>query len=140
MLGSLGLRYVMLFLYSSQVFVVRCPDGALRALKEVSLAGFDYAALQHVLTSFARELYLLNNLKHERVVSLYGAVACTHKLGLVMEYMRRGSLRKILDTLLQASRTDADADVNAHAAASEECDVILQDVAEGIAFLHSRYD
>ena len=115
---------------------MRCPDGQLRALKEVSLAGFDYAALQHVLTSFARELYLHNNLKHKRIVSLYGAVACTHKLGLVMEYMRRGSLRKVLDNMLQAGRSEADAD--AHAAASRECDVILEDVAEGIAFLHSR--
>ena len=118
--------------------MVRCPDGALRALKEVSLAGFDYTQLQHVLISFARELYLLNNLKHERVVGLYGAVACTHKLGLVMEYLPRGSLRKVLDTMLHSTRIRIDAD--AHAAASGECDQILEDVAEGVAFLHSRCD
>ena len=120
--------------------MVRCPDGVLRASKEVVLAGFDYSDLRPVLASFAQELYLLHNLKHERIVGLYGAVACVDRLALVMEYMPRGSLRKVLDRILAGSGSGID-DQQQHvdfSAVVQECDVILQDVAEGMAFLHSR--
>ena len=113
---------------------MRCPDGVLRASKEVVLAGFDYAHLRPVLASFAQELYLLHKLQHDRIVSVYGAVACVDRLALVMEYMPRGSLRKVLDAILADDQQPVE-----FSAVVTECDVILQDVAEGMAFLHSRY-
>ena len=139
-IASLSFCVVSVRYSHSQVFLVRCPDGIVRASKEVVLAGFDYSDLRPVLASFAQELYLLHKLQHDRIVSLYGAVACVDKLALVMEYMPRGSLRKVLDRILAGSGSGVDDQQQPveFSTVVRECDVILQDVAEGMAFLHSR--
>jgi serine/threonine protein kinase len=81
-----------------QVFAMRCSDKVVRAAKVVSLEGLTDAQLQSVYLRFARELYILSSLKSDRVVAVHGAATSCTQLALVMEYMRRGSLRGILDS------------------------------------------
>jgi serine/threonine protein kinase len=77
---------------------MRCSDKVVRAAKVVSLEGLTDAQLQSVYLRFARELYILSSLKSDRVVAVHGAATSCTQLALVMEYMRRGSLRGILDS------------------------------------------
>jgi Protein tyrosine and serine/threonine kinase len=88
----------LLLLLFLQVFAMRCSDKVVRAAKVVSLEGLTDAQLQTVYLRFARELYILSSLKSERVVAVHGAATSCTQLALVMEYMRRGSLRGILDS------------------------------------------
>jgi len=110
-----------------QVYAVRCADGVIRAAKEVPLEGLSDAQLQTVYLRFSRELYILSSLKSDRIISVFGAVTTLSKLTLVMERAKKGSLRGVLDDFSEWGLfTPSDRKT------------VLQDVAEGIAYLHSR--
>ncbi|KAG5188297.1 hypothetical protein JKP88DRAFT_267618 [Tribonema minus] len=95
------------------------------AAKVVSLADMTPAQIQRVMMNFAREVYILTRLVSPRVVSLHGCVSSVGELTLVMEYMRRGSLRKLLNSLeLWAEVTP------------RMRHQMLSDVAEGMQYLH----
>ena len=110
-----------------QVYAMRCGDGVIRAAKEVSLEGLTDAQLQTVYLRFARELYILSSLKSDRVISVFGAVTSLSKLTLVMERASRGSLRGLLDDHLEWGLFSP-----------PDRNTVLQDIAEGLAYLHSR--
>ena len=111
----------------SQVYKVRCDDNVIRASKEVPLGEFDDRQLQSVYLRFTRELYILSKLKHERVVAIYGAAASESRLALIMEYIPRGSLRRVMDSHWEWRKFTAD-----------DRRILLQDIAEGVQYLHAR--
>ena len=66
-------------------------------------------------------------MKSDRIISVFGAVTTLSKLTLVMERAKKGSLRGLLDDFSEWGLFT-----------SQDRMTVLQDVAEGIAYLHSR--
>ena len=91
------------------------------------LNGLSDAQLQTVYLRFSRELYILSSLKSDRIISVFGAVTTLSKLTLVMERAKKGSLRGLLDDFSEWGLFTP-----------QDRMILLQDVAEGIAYLHSR--
>ncbi|KAJ8610033.1 hypothetical protein CTAYLR_009241, partial [Chrysophaeum taylorii] len=68
------------------------------AVKLISLAGLSLARRTKLLGEFTNELTIMLSLRSPLVVQVFGVVTTeTNMLGLVMEYLRRGSLRNLLD-------------------------------------------
>lgn len=51
---------------------------------------------QGALQSFRREVFVMNCLRHPNVVLMFGACQDPPKLAILMEYVRGGSLYKVL--------------------------------------------
>ncbi|KAG5178184.1 kinase-like domain-containing protein [Tribonema minus] len=83
--------------------------------------------LQRVYMRFSREVYILSTLQSPRIVPLYACASTTEDLTLVMQYMRRGSLNRVLCS------------ENAWREVTPEMrHRLLCDVAQGMQYLHDR--
>ncbi|CAM9266255.1 unnamed protein product, partial [Sphacelaria rigidula] len=80
----------------SQVYQV-VHEGVVKAAKVTNLRrlGLGDKDVDRVFGRFVKELYILSQMHSERVVSVYGAIASSTELTLVMEYAERGSLRAV---------------------------------------------
>eukprot|EP00611_Tribonema_gayanum_P005290 TRINITY_DN1452_c0_g2_i4.p2 TRINITY_DN1452_c0_g2~~TRINITY_DN1452_c0_g2_i4.p2 ORF type:complete len:384 (+),score=157.66 TRINITY_DN1452_c0_g2_i4:233-1384(+) len=102
--------------------------GQVRAAKVLRLGDLLPEQLQKVYIKFTKELYILATLRHPRVVEVVGCAASATEMTILMEYMMRGSLRRVL----------SDEHVWQQQFTPTMRHQVLCDIAEGMLFLHDN--
>eukprot|EP00998_Keelungia_sp_KM082_P001376 NODE_1163_length_1443_cov_62.843465_g1152_i0.p1 GENE.NODE_1163_length_1443_cov_62.843465_g1152_i0~~NODE_1163_length_1443_cov_62.843465_g1152_i0.p1 ORF type:complete len:388 (-),score=18.28 NODE_1163_length_1443_cov_62.843465_g1152_i0:279-1382(-) len=107
-----------------RVYLTEHRDGAQFALKLIRISAFAGNCQVTVWESVKREIRAARTMKHPNVMRYYSVARCGSNIGLYMEYCPGGSIRGELE------KTGPFSNVEASRA--------MQDVLEGLAYLHSQ--
>ena len=72
--------------------------GTVVAVKQVKFTG-NQRERKSALHEFERELAVMCELRHPNVISVYGYIDCDNSASLVMDFARRGELRKVIENV-----------------------------------------
>ena len=108
---------------SGEVYVGKY-EGTVVAVKQVKFTG-NQRDRKNTLHEFERELEVMCEFRHPNVISVYGYIDCDDSASVVMEFARRGELRKVIEN-------------HAIPLPPQQAISMALDAARGLAYAHGK--